>query len=476
MVIAYEPIWAIGTGRTATADDAQQVCAAIRACVAELAGAEAAATRAHPVRRQREGRQHRRADGPARHRRRAGRRGQPRSRRVRPHLQARRADAESRTHVGCVVWNVSLRTFRTTWNGCRYRSVTAGGSVAPRSCRSGRTRAGTYTVERRHAGRFHRSHTTSLRHHIRRTIHVRTTKRSKFAALAVGLSLIVAACGSDDDAHDAAQHRQRHRETDRGPRRPTRRDRTDAPRDRRLRRDRRAGRRRRDDGSPTTSAADAVWDDGIADHGRRLQCTYDAIMNTRRLAEHRRLRPDPRRSTPATRDKQVVAEFKTVVRAVQGPVQRPHQEGRRVRRLQRRLRRLRRPSIPFSDRAGSSTRGAREQLVLVPNPNYWGDDSRRSTEGRHGSQGRPGDRDRLAARPARSTSSSRRPTPDHRPGAGRPEREGLDSFGGDYEGLYFQQQDGPFADPIFRRPSPSRSTVEALFQQIYAPIVTAPRC
>ena len=36
MVIAYEPIWAIGTGRTATAGDAQAVCAAIRAHVAEL--------------------------------------------------------------------------------------------------------------------------------------------------------------------------------------------------------------------------------------------------------------------------------------------------------------------------------------------------------------------------------------------------------------------------------------------------------
>jgi len=42
-VLAYEPIWAIGTGRTATAEDAQQVCAAIRGCVAEVAGAEAAA-------------------------------------------------------------------------------------------------------------------------------------------------------------------------------------------------------------------------------------------------------------------------------------------------------------------------------------------------------------------------------------------------------------------------------------------------
>jgi triosephosphate isomerase len=41
-VIAYEPIWAIGTGRTATAADAQDVCAAIREHVRELVGDAAA--------------------------------------------------------------------------------------------------------------------------------------------------------------------------------------------------------------------------------------------------------------------------------------------------------------------------------------------------------------------------------------------------------------------------------------------------
>lgn len=35
-VIAYEPIWAIGTGETATAEDAQEVCGAIRARISEL--------------------------------------------------------------------------------------------------------------------------------------------------------------------------------------------------------------------------------------------------------------------------------------------------------------------------------------------------------------------------------------------------------------------------------------------------------
>ena len=42
VVIAYEPIWAIGTGKTATADQAQEVCAAIRKVVGELYGEEAA--------------------------------------------------------------------------------------------------------------------------------------------------------------------------------------------------------------------------------------------------------------------------------------------------------------------------------------------------------------------------------------------------------------------------------------------------
>lgn len=43
VVIAYEPVWAIGTGRVASAADAQEVCAAIRAALGELASAEIAA-------------------------------------------------------------------------------------------------------------------------------------------------------------------------------------------------------------------------------------------------------------------------------------------------------------------------------------------------------------------------------------------------------------------------------------------------
>jgi triosephosphate isomerase len=43
MVIAYEPIWAIGTGKTATTEDAQAMCAQIRTTVGDLKGADAAA-------------------------------------------------------------------------------------------------------------------------------------------------------------------------------------------------------------------------------------------------------------------------------------------------------------------------------------------------------------------------------------------------------------------------------------------------
>ena len=42
LVIAYEPIWAIGTGKVATTEQAEEVCAGIRALVCELYGAETA--------------------------------------------------------------------------------------------------------------------------------------------------------------------------------------------------------------------------------------------------------------------------------------------------------------------------------------------------------------------------------------------------------------------------------------------------
>ena len=36
VIIAYEPVWAIGTGLTATPEQAQEVCKGIRDCIAEI--------------------------------------------------------------------------------------------------------------------------------------------------------------------------------------------------------------------------------------------------------------------------------------------------------------------------------------------------------------------------------------------------------------------------------------------------------
>jgi len=44
VVIAYEPVWAIGTGEVATPEDAQEVCGALRARLAERFGPETAAS------------------------------------------------------------------------------------------------------------------------------------------------------------------------------------------------------------------------------------------------------------------------------------------------------------------------------------------------------------------------------------------------------------------------------------------------
>lgn len=45
LTIAYEPVWAIGTGETATPEDAQSACAFIRGILRELAGSEGDAIR-----------------------------------------------------------------------------------------------------------------------------------------------------------------------------------------------------------------------------------------------------------------------------------------------------------------------------------------------------------------------------------------------------------------------------------------------
>ncbi len=86
LVIAYEPVWAIGTGEVATPEDAQEVCAAIRARVAEVHGRRHCGCHQNPVRRLGQGSERRRHHAAARCRRLSGRRCKPAGGRVRRHL------------------------------------------------------------------------------------------------------------------------------------------------------------------------------------------------------------------------------------------------------------------------------------------------------------------------------------------------------------------------------------------------------
>ncbi len=92
LVIAYEPVWAIGTGRTARGSDAAQMAQVIRRELAEHGVPNGGDERARPVRRQRHQFGDRGVPGRAGHRRRARRRRQPEGRRDGRHRCPRRTD------------------------------------------------------------------------------------------------------------------------------------------------------------------------------------------------------------------------------------------------------------------------------------------------------------------------------------------------------------------------------------------------
>ena len=86
LVIAYEPVWAIGTGEVATPEDAQEVCAAIREWISSGHGDGAAAGYAYPVWRVSKGGQHWPDHGESRRGRCLDRGGELGCDRVREHL------------------------------------------------------------------------------------------------------------------------------------------------------------------------------------------------------------------------------------------------------------------------------------------------------------------------------------------------------------------------------------------------------
>ena len=252
---------------------------------------------------------------------------------------------------------------------------------------------------------------------------MRTTRRStKFAALAVGLSLVAAACGDDDDDattdHTAPPRHRRHRgatetteapETTDGHRRTRRRAPT-APR----RRDGDAAMTRHLRPRPTTPCGTTAAPSRPPTSSARC----DAILNTPGSLEHHRLRPDHLGRGRAPRDKEVVVEFSDDLRPVQDLFSQACSKARESTTAPT----SRRPSTVASRTPVNEWKidsWSAEQIVLVPNEAYTGParptgvDSvvivpgrgrRDAAEGRHGRLHLPAGLHR------------------HRPGAGRPER------------------------------------------------------
>jgi peptide/nickel transport system substrate-binding protein len=297
---------------------------------------------------------------------------------------------------------------------------------------------------------------------MRRTYVINTRRSKRLIALAVGLSLVAAACGDDDD--ETTDETDATEETTAETTEETTADTAEAG-----------------ETTETTAAGgaegaamvltvdlnpDAVWDDGSPITVADLECTWMAKLNTPGSIET--VGYDQIISVEAGEsDKQAVVSFSTPYAAYKGlfnPILKAarHEDCNDV-------------SLDFEDTPPDSARQYKieswspSQSILVPNENYYGDD------------------------PAVAPRVVMVPLPDSDTEIASIKAGDVDfiypqffagiqdaladpniavsiNFGGDYEGLYFQMLDGPFADPVYREAFSKSIDREALFQQIYVPI------
>ncbi|MEQ1701020.1 MAG: ABC transporter substrate-binding protein [Ilumatobacteraceae bacterium] len=282
---------------------------------------------------------------------------------------------------------------------------------------------------------------------------MRTTKRSKFAALAVGLSLIVAACGDDKDSTttDAPNTTEGTTETTEGTTETT------------------EGTTETTEGEAPAEAAMrvtytlsdiAVWDDGTPITATDFQCTLDAVMNTPGSLSTTGYDQVISISGEGT---EVVVEFGTkyapwkllfngllkasatedcmdVSEAFDG-------------------------GIDYSANEWKIDSWNAEQLVLTPNEGYKGSRT-------------PGI-DRVVVVPAEDGPTALKSGavdfifPQAYTGLDEELADPNVTFeaagSGAFEGFYFQSYEGPFADPVYRAAFSMSIDTQAVYDQIYAP-------
>jgi peptide/nickel transport system substrate-binding protein len=290
---------------------------------------------------------------------------------------------------------------------------------------------------------------------------VRTSKGSKIAALAVGLALVVAACGSDNNATSTTAGGTN--TTGGG---------TDTTG---------AGSDTTGGGSDTTAgsgtaamkityniADKAVWDDGSAITADDFICTYNAIMNT--VGSLSTTGYDQIISVePGASDHEVVATFKTVYAPYRGLF------GALIKKAAVKdcndISGDFQTDYPFSNRPYKLQSWSPTQEVLVPNDKYWGDDKPVTPKVVMVPKADPGTE--IASLLSKETDFI---YPQYSPETADAVKSDPNvtvsiQFGGDYEALYFQQKEGPFADATFRQAFAQSVDVDALMKQIYEPIV-----
>jgi ABC-type transport system substrate-binding protein len=280
---------------------------------------------------------------------------------------------------------------------------------------------------------------------------VRTTKRSKFAALAVGLSLIVAACGDDKDSTTTNAPDTTEGTTETTGATETTEAVTDtteaAPLEPAMR--------------VTYTLSDAaVWDDGTEISSADFQCTLDAIMNT----------PGSLSTTGYDQILSIAGEGKEVVVEFSGKyapwkllfggllkasstddcsdVSEAFDGG-----------------IGYSANEWKIDSWSAEQLVLVPNEGYAGAKT-------------PGI-DRVVVVPAEDGPTALKSGavdfifPQAYTGLDQELADPNVTFeaagSGAFEGFYFQSYEGPFADPIYRQAFSMSIDTQGIYDQIYAP-------
>ncbi len=296
-----------------------------------------------------------------------------------------------------------------------------------------------------------------------------TTRRgAKFAALVVGLSLIAAACGGDDEETTTATEAPATTEATEATEAPATTEAggetTEAPGTTEAPAEEAAMR-------ITYDIADvAVWDDGTPITAADFECTYNAIMGT--VGSLSTVGYDQILSIGAGEsDKQVVVEFKSVYAPYRGLFG----GGTLLKAdafadcndisgdLQ--------TEFTFSNRPYKLESWSDSQAVFVPNENYFGENT--AVTPKVVIVPKADQETEIASLLASEVDFI---YPQYSPEtadavAGDANVAVSIQFGGDYEALYFQQQEGPFADPVFRQAFAQSIDVEALFQQIYVPIV-----